>query len=173
METFTQSKPLTENPQYREQRLNCLKSLDYASLDAPIAELVAGFNALACCFTLQSCFGHFLYKGQKDKHNLSPLPPDKITSPIEYRIAYIGLCIENSDAGHSLIEALKRVADIDPQNIQFGCAEWFWGRQINSYVLQVEPERFKYQDCATLEYEEALAIENVRNQFFARLDVLL
>lgn len=173
METFSQPKSLTENPYYMERRRNCLASLDYASLDTPIVKIVYGFNAQACCFTLQSCFGHFIHEGQTDTHNLSPLPTDKITSPIEYRIAYIALCIENSDAGRLLIEDLKQVSDTDPHNIQFGCAEWFWQRQVNSFVLQVEPNRFKYQDRAALDYEEALGIEIVRNKFFTRLNTLL
>lgn len=173
METFIPSKPLIENPHYPEQRRNCLASLDDASLDAPIADIVAGFNALAYCFTLQSCFGHFLYQGQNDEQNLAPLPAAKPIHSIEYRIAYIAVCIENSDDGSTLIEALKRIVDIDPPNIQFGCAEWFWQRQVNSYVLQVEPDRFKYRDRATLAYEEAIIIEDVRNKFFARLNAFL
>lgn len=173
METFTQPKPLTGNPHYSTQRHNCMASLDYSSLDAPIAEIVAGFNARAYCFTLQSCFGHFLCKGQTGEHNLSPLPTAKPFSAIEYRIAYIALCIENSDAGRTLIEALKQVVALDPQNVQFGCAEWFWQRQVNSYALQVEPDRFKYQDRITIEYEEAVIIEDVRNKFFARLNTLV
>jgi hypothetical protein len=173
METFTKPKPLTENPHYQKRRRNCLASLDGASLDAPIAEIVAGFNALTYCFTLQSCFGHFLFEGQTDEHNLAPLPTAKPIHAIEYRIAYIALCIENSDAGRTLIEALRQVVDIDPQNIQFGSAEWFWRRQVNSYALQVEPDRFKNQDRATIEYEEAIIIEDVRNTFFKRLNALL
>lgn len=173
METFTHPKPLTANPDYPEQRRNCLASLDGESLDAPLADIVAGFNTLACCFTLQSCFGHFLHEGQTDEHNLAPLPVAKPFGAIEYRIAYIALSVENSAAGRTLIEVLKQVADLDPKNIQFGCAEWFWRRQANSYVLQVEPDRFKYRDRATLAYEEAVIIEDVRNKFFARLNALL
>jgi hypothetical protein len=173
METFTQPKPLIANPDYPEQRRTCLASLDGASLDAPIADIVAGFNTLACCFTLQSCFGHFLYDGQTDEHNLSPLPYAKPIGPIEYRIAYMAVCIENGAAGRRLMEALKQVADLDPQNIQFGSAEWFWRRHVNSYALQVEPDRFKNRDRATLAYEEAIIIEDVRNKFFARLHALL
>jgi hypothetical protein len=173
METFTRTKPLSENPHYQKQRRNRLESLDESILDAPIAEIVAGFNALAHCFTLQSCFGHFLYDGQTDAHNLAPLPTTKPLHAIEYRIAYIALCIENSDAGRRLIKALKRVVDLDPKNIQFGCADWFWRQQVNSYVLQVEPDRFKHQDRATIEYQEAVIIEDVRNTFFARLNALL
>ena len=173
METYTEPKPLIDNPRYPEQRRNCLASLEGASLDAPIVDIVAGFNALTCCFTLQSCFGHFLYEGQTDEHNLAPLPAAKPVGDIDYRIAYMAVCIENSAAGRALMEALTQVTDLDPQNIQFGCAEWFWRQQVNSYVLQVEPDRFKYQDRATLSFEEAVIIEDVRNKFFARLNALL
>ena len=62
---------------------------------------------------------------------------------------------------------------IDPENIQFCCAEWFWKRQINSYALQVEPERFKEKDRAILNYREALHIEKTRDEFFIELEKLL
>ena len=50
--------------------------------------------------------------------DLKPLP---ITDPIvrvEYRIAYICLCIENSDLDRGLLEALNEITAIDPENIQ-------------------------------------------------------
>jgi hypothetical protein len=72
-----------------------------------------------------------------------------------------------------LLDALKGIADIDPENIQFCCAEWFWERQLNSYVLQVEPDRFKFEDKVILDYQEALKIEKVRNEFFVQLQELL
>ena len=62
---------------------------------------------------------------------------------------------------------------MDPENIQFGSAEWFWKRQVNSYALQVEPDRFKRQDTAILDYEEALNIEKIRNEFFFQLQALI
>jgi hypothetical protein len=68
---------------------------------------------------------------------------------------------------------LKEVTAIDPENIQFCCAEWFWDRQVNSYALQVEPDRFKRQDRATVGLQEALKIEKIRNLFFVRLYELL
>jgi hypothetical protein len=40
---------------------------------------------------------------------------------------------------------------------------------VNSYALQVEPERFKDQDQALLDPAEALRIEALRNRFFERL----
>jgi hypothetical protein len=79
------------------------------------------------------------------------------------------LCIENSDLGKEFLNSLKGVVDIDPENIQFCCAEWFWKRQINSYALQVEPDRYKFQDKAILDYNEALKIERIRNEFFIKL----
>lgn len=171
METFTPPKPLTENPRFQQQRRSCLATLNYAILDAPLTGIVAGFNALSCCFSLQSCFGHFLYSGQTDEQNLLPLPVGRDIDTVEYRIAYLAICVDNNATGRALIEDLKRAASIDPQNVQFGCAEWFWQRQINSYVLQVEPERFKHQDRAVLEYEEALHIEHVRNTLFTWLTI--
>ena len=58
---------------------------------------------------------------------------------------------------------------MDPENVQFCCADWFWKRQVNSYALQVEPDRFKYNDEAILDHKEALHIEKIRDVFFQRL----
>jgi len=54
--------------------------------------------------------------------------------------------------------------------VQFCCADWFWKRQVNSYALQVEPERYKTKDKITINFQEALHIENVRNEFFRRIE---
>lgn len=173
METFTAPKELTENPRYKEQRQKSLAGLSNAIIDAPIKEIIKDFNKLPYCFTMQSCYGHFLYDGQKDPHNLDPLPVKKTIARVEYRIVYIAFCIENSDSGRRLFEALEGITVIDPKNIQFCCAEWFWKRQINSYALQVEPDRFKHKDKTLLDYREALQIEKIRNKFFVQLQKLL
>lgn len=173
METFTELKALLENPHYQDQRQKSLAGLHDGMIDPPIIELINALNKLPYCFTLQCCCGHFVYSGQNDPHNLEPLPRTGAIASVEYRIAYIALCIENSDLGRMLLGALKGMAEIDPENIQFGCAEWFWERQVNSYVLQVEPDRFKFADKAILDYQEALKIEKIRNEFFVRLDRLL
>ena len=89
------------------------------------------------------------------------------------RIAYFAFCIDNSESGRMLFDDLKEITAIDPENIQFCCAEWFWKRQVNSYALQVEPDRFKHKDKAILDYKEALKIENIRNEFFVHLNELL
>ena len=173
METFTEPKVLVENPQYQDQRQKCLAVLSDGMIDEPIIELIYAFNKLSYCFTLQSCYGHFIYNGQNDPHNLEPLPNTDTIARVEYRIAYIAFCIENSDLGRMLFNALKEITVIDPENIQFCCAEWFWKRQVNSYALQVEPDRFKFADKAILDYKETLKIEKVRNKFFVQLKDLL
>ena len=173
METFTEPKELVENSHYQVQRQKSLASLTDSMIDDPIIELINGFNNLPYCFTLQSCYGHFVYNGQNDPHNVEPLPITDTIARVEYRIAYICFCIENSTQGGKLLEALKMITAIDPENVQFCCAEWFWKRQVNSYVLQVEPDRFKCKDRAMLEYMEALHIEKIRNGFFYRLEELL
>ncbi len=173
METFADLKALAENPHYQAQKQEILSDLKYDEIDMPIVNLIIGFNQLPYCFTLQSCYGHFVYHGQKDPHNLEPLPTEENIAEVEYRIAYIAFCIENSTAGRGLFNALKAITHVDPENIQFGCAEWFWERQLNSYALQVEPDRFKRQDTAVLEFKEALHIEKIRNTFFGRLYALL
>ncbi len=173
METFTELKELVDNPHYQDQRQKSLASLTDVALDVPIIEIINGFNKLPYCFTLQSCYGHFVYNGQKDSNNLEPLPAKNSISKVEYRIAYIAFCIENSLLGKALFEALKVITAIDPENVQFCCAEWFWKRQVNSYALQVEPDRFKHKDKAILDYKEALYIEKIRNEFFVQLKELL
>jgi len=173
LETFAEPKELVENPHYAKQRLRNLANLADAIIDAPIVEIIEGFNRLPYCFTLQSCYGHFLYKGQNDNHNIDPLPITNSLGRVEYRIAYLALCIENSELGSKLLEAMKEITFVDPENIQLCSAEWFWKRQANSYALQVEPDRFKHQDKAMLDHKEALYIEKIRNKFFAQLKELL
>jgi hypothetical protein len=173
LETFTEPKELVHNPHYQVQRQQNLCDLTDDMIDVPIIALIKRFNKLPYCFTLQSCYGHFVYNGQKDPHNLEPLPITDTIAKAEYRIAYIAFCIENSASGRNLFESLKEIMTIDPENIQFCCAEWFWKNQVNSYALQVEPDRFKRMDKTFLDYKEALQIEKVRNEFFIQLDELL
>jgi hypothetical protein len=173
LETFTVLKELVENPNYQTQKQKILCALTDDMIDMPIIGLINGFNKLPYCFTLQSCYGHFVYNGQKDSHNLEPLPVTEIIAKVEYRIAYIAFCIENSLMGKELFESLKEIETIDPENVQFCCAEWFWKKQFNSYALQVEPDRFKHKDMAILDYKEALHIEKIRSEFFICLYKLL
>lgn len=173
METFTEPKELTENPDYRKQKQDSVAIFPDAEIDAPIIEIIKDFNRPPFCFTLQSCYGHFLYSGRGNPDNIDPLPATKIISRIEYRIAYVAFCLENNDQGKRLLEALKEITLIDPEYIQFCSAEWFWKKQVNSYVLQVEPDRFKHEDTAIVEGREALYIEKIRNDFFVQIKDLL
>ncbi len=173
MKTYTEPKELVENPHYQAQRQKNLTGLTNVMIDVPIVELINDFNKLPYCFTLQCCFGHFLYNGQKDPYNLDILPVTNTITRVKYRIAYIALCVDSNQLGTSLLENLQEITTIDPENIQYFCAEWFWKRQVNSYALQVEPERFKHQDKAILDYKEALKVERIRNEFFIQLKELL
>ena len=46
-------------------------------------------------------------------------------------------------------------------------------RQVNSYVLQVEPKRHMMKDKLSVDYWEALHIEKIRNNFFTQLKKLV
>ena len=169
METFAQSRPLVSNPLHQEQRAEALCRLDLNTIDAPVIGIIRDFTKLPYCFTLQSCYGHFLYNDRSDPENFEPLTDLDGTPDVEYRIAYMALCIQNNESGTRLLQDLKDLARIDPDYIQFGCAEWFWERQVNSYVLQVEPERHKMRDKIAVSFQEALHIERIRDQFFHEL----
>jgi hypothetical protein len=158
-----------DNPHYKAQKQKALRSLTDDMIDKPIIGLINRFNQLEYCFTLQCCYGHFVCNGHKEVHNLEPLPVKGTIAKVEYRIAYIAFCIDNSLLGKKFLGSLKGITAIDQESVQFGCAEWFWDRQVNSYALQVEPGRFKYKDTAILDIEEALYIEKIRNDFFIRL----
>ncbi len=172
LETFILPKKLVDNPFFHGQRKKVLHSLDTYIIDPPIIDLIKKINMLSYCFTQQSCYGHFIFDGQQDAYNIEPLPVTTDVGKVKYKIAYIALCLENSALGIMLLEDLKAVTSVNQGNIQFLCAEWFWQRQVNSYVLQVEPERFKCCDTVRLDYAEALYIEKVRDKFFAQLSEL-
>jgi len=166
METFTAPKELVKNPLFHSQKQTSLASLNDNMIDDPIVDIINYFNCLSYCYTLQCCYGHFLYGLQQDSDNLEPLPAIETTTRVEYRIAYLAFCIEKNDTGRQFMEILKRITVLDPDNIQFCSAEWFWNKRVNSYALQVEPDRFKYQDTAILDYAEARHVEAVRNVFY-------
>lgn len=169
METFTKIKEFTEDPNYYEDREKYISNLKMTSIDKPIVNLIKWFVKLPYCFTLQSCYGHFVCDGQRNTNNIEKIPVSKNIKSVEYRIAYIALCIQNSKSGRKLFEELSTVPRIDPKYIQFGCAEWFWEQQVNSFALQVEPERYSTKDNAFIEYKEALHIEIIRYKFYEKL----
>ncbi|OPX31525.1 hypothetical protein B1H10_08705 [candidate division KSB1 bacterium 4484_188] len=169
MEIFCRVKPFSDNTDFHRQREKSLRKLDIKSIDAPIREIISAFSRTDFCFTMQSCYGHFVHQFQTDIKNTEPLPQTDRILTVEYRIAYLALCIENNRKGRALFDALAEITKIDTAYIQFGCADWFWRQQVNSYVLQVEPERFKYADKIQIDYREALRIEEIRNRFWNSL----
>jgi hypothetical protein len=173
LETFTDLKDFVDNPDFNEQRKKCLKQLDMEIIDAPIVELISDFAKLDYCFTLQSCYGHFLCNSQNNPYNVDPLPVSNSIPNVDYKIAYIALCIKNSKQGKLLFQHFKDIPSIDPEYVQFGCAEWFWEHQLNSFALQVEPLRHMTKDRISVDYREALHIEKVRGKFFAHLKRLV
>jgi hypothetical protein len=173
LETFTDLKDFVDNSDFHEQRKKCLNELDIESIDVPIVELISGFAKLDYCFTLHCCYGHFLHNSQKNHYNIEPLPASNSISNVEYKIAYIALCIENSKQGKFIFQHLRYITLIDPEYVQFGCAEWFWERQVNSYALQVETIRYMMKDRLSVDYREALHIEKIRDKFFTQLKRLV
>ncbi len=172
METFALTKPLVDNPDFPSDRQQALQDLGTIAIDVPIQHIVSGFSRLSCCYTLQSCYGHFVYDKQPKNSNIEPLPASD-TGRLTYRIAYIAICIENSPQGRNLLSRLSELPRIDVEYIQFGSPEWFWDQQPNSYALQVEPARYMDQDKIIIDYSEALHVQDVRNRFFSGLEDLL
>ena len=172
METFTPPKEFVENPRYLQDRQEILAALDLRVIDRPILELIQGFALLPQCFTLQCCYGHFLYAPGQDAHTLERLPP-RYDGQVKYRIAYVAFCLENSPRGRAFRESLELVPSLDPDYVQFGSADWFWERYPNSYALQVEPVRHMTKDYVVIEHSEALYIEEIRDLFFIGLKELL
>lgn len=169
METFTTPREFVDDPRFAKRREHALRDLVMEAIDEPLRRLIADFASFPYCYTMQSCYGHFLYKGRQDQNNLDPLPRGLETETVDYRIAYIALCIERSEAGRGLYRDLREITAIDPAYIQFGSAGWFWRRHANSYALQVEPERYRDRDRIFVPLHEARRLETVRNAFFARI----
>lgn len=140
------------------------------AIDEPMIDIVERFAHMEYCYTLQSCYGHFMAEHCVDDRNtrrVAEIEPKGDT--LHYRIAYIALCVRNSAEGRGLLADMKAVAKVDPEYIQFGCAEWFWRNCVNSYILQVSPLRNAHQDHFDVSIEEALRIEQARDRFYERL----
>jgi hypothetical protein len=168
LDTFAEPREFVEDSGYVQRRRQTLSALDLGTIDAPIRDLVGRLAGLPHCFTLQSCYGHFLYEGQRDPHGLGPLPTRDV-GQVRFRMAYLALCLRGDEDGRRFRRSLRELTEIDPQYVQFGSAEWFWRQHPNSYALQVVPERFKDRDEAIIQYAEAALVQKVRDQFFKQL----
>ena len=163
METFIPIQPFAPNPDFPTQRETALAGLERAEIDPPLAGIVRALNRMPHCFTLQCCCGHFVLPGQGDEHSLAPLPARAGgIEQVEWRLAYVALCLEHSPAGRELLSQLGRICKLDPGNIQVGSARWFWERQVNTFVLQVEPQSFQHLDQVWLPWDQARAVQKAR-----------
>ena len=172
METLTAAKPLIDNPEFTVQKEAALSSLDRRTIDEPIRDVVRMLNDLSFCFTIQSCCGHFVFGRQNDPKNVEPLPQTDVNESIEYRIAYVALCVQKGKPAEKFLSDLSDIRTVDPQYIQYGSAIWFWERHVNSYVVQVEPERDSNKDTARINDREARYIEGLKRNVFLRIHSL-
>jgi hypothetical protein len=172
MDTFIPPRKMVANPGFLRQRENSLERIPGEKIDPPVLNIIQNLSRLPYCFSIQSCCGHFIY-GDRDLLNTTPLPELTPSEKIEYRVGFMALCLEESPRGKNLYDELSLVPLMDEDYIQFGSAEWFWDLQVNSYVLQVAPERFRNKDKMFVSYPEALHIEQVRNRFLEKMEELL
>ena len=173
METFIPIQPFAPNPDFSAQRDAALAGLERAEIDPPLAGIVRALNRMPHCFTLQCCCGHFVLPGQEDERRLATLPARfEGVEQVEWRIAYVALCLEHSPAGRGLLGQLGRICKLDPGNIQVGSARWFWERQVNTFVLQVEPQRFQHLDRVWLPWDQARAVQKARDLWLQGLTEL-
>ena len=168
METFTEPRAMVENALYPRERRAALEALDLHAIDPPIRDVIRAFASLPHCFTLQSCCGHFICGPEQDPRTLDPVPA-RHGGSVRYRVAYVGVCIENCRPGRRLMGALGAMTAIDPGCLQFGSADWFWERWLNSYALQVEPARHRTRDEVVLDAAEASHVQHVRDLSFSEL----
>jgi hypothetical protein len=174
METFIEARPFVSDPGFERARKASRRALREliikGEIDRPLVPIVQDFALVPHCYTLQSCFGHFVHEFEPDTRNIASLEPySGKVAEVEYRIAYMAFCIRESELGHHLCHDLRAITRIDPSCIQFGCAEWFWESQVNTYVIQVEPERFRNKDSIRVKFDEALQLEAVRDRFMEEL----
>lgn len=160
---------MVANPEFAAQRVAALAGLDLATLDTPIKELIAGLSQAPHCFTMQSCWGHFVLTDHVDDQDFDP--PQHLDSAVhvDYRIAYVALCIDNNPTGAALLDDLQGLVSLDPAYVQFGSAEWFWQQQVNTYQVQVEPERHQYKDRVQVAMDEARHLARVRDRLYKEL----
>jgi hypothetical protein len=174
MQTFTAEKTLAENPDFEQQRAEAHHQLqdliEAQEIDPPLVPLLSRFMAVPHCFTIQSCYGHFVHQREPDIKNTTRLGPyaESITC-VEYRLAYMAFVVRNASAGQSFLRDLRGMPALDRDYVQFGCAEWFWARQVNSYVVQIEPAWGRDKDSLEVDISVALRLEDIRDRFFDQL----
>jgi hypothetical protein len=177
METFAGPKPFVDNPEYEKNRSGTLETfrglIATGKIDPPVVELLKLFSRVPHCYTIQSCSGHFVHERQPDECTTARLAPYRgIVHTVHYRLAYIAFVLEKSKNGSVLCRDLRTLASRNSGYIQFGSAGWFWEQSVNSYQIQVAPEREKHKDCFWVTYNEAFLLEKVRDFLIRELEVI-
>ena len=174
MQTYCPDKPLQPNPEFETARARALEDLAGAEIDEPITDIIESLNRLPFCYTLQCCFGHFVAPEQPDDHNLALVAESGPSTHFLYRIAYVAFCVDASPDGKRLLNMLRDIPSrVDRDNVQFGCAQWFRDRCVNSYVLQIQPSGRADVDSLTVTRREALRIQSARNRFWDTMREML
>ena len=79
MQTFTAEKPLVENPDFEQQRAEAHRQLEELirskDIDLPLVPLLTRFMAVPHCFTIQSCYGHFVHEREPYTRTTARLGP--------------------------------------------------------------------------------------------------
>lgn len=164
METSTAPKPFENYPDFQAAKKFALNSLDVTQIDDPLVSLINDLNKLPYLFTLQCCHGHFL---TTDIREISDFDLLSTIDKIEYRLAYIAFCIENSSLGREFAQHLENIPlSVNPSLVHFCSAQWFWDQWVNSYILQIMPQRFIDKDNAVIDCHEANKIKQARDSFF-------
>ena len=174
MDTFVEPRPMVENLYYSEKRAEMNSRLRMDDIDPSIQDIIVGFKRMPHCFTIQSCHGHIIE--QSPNGGVTRIEPEsRLPAKGLYQIAYLALVLDNSEPGRSLYQALSGMAGLDHEFIQFGSADWFWYNQkfVNSYVIQVEPYRFRHLDRFEMDRNEAEGWISARNVFFREIRKLL
>ena len=168
METFGPPMEMVENKAFERKRQKAIEKLRLSEIDSDIRDIVSGFSRLPHCYTIQSCRGHIIEPGPEGGPVVKKEPgPDPPKSAL-YQIAYLAFVIEDSKPGRELQRFLAGLEGLDKDLIQWGSATWFWldQDQVNSYVIQVEPYRYREMDRFTMNRPEALKWLEVRELFF-------
>jgi hypothetical protein len=175
VETFVEPIEMVEESRFTQNRIKALGDLRPGEIDPQILDIVQDFLQLPHCYTVQSCCGHFVVPGD-DGQGVTMLDPGP--RPPEtglYQLAYVAVVIENSGPGRELYHRLSEFPKLSKAFIQWGSATWFWNEQgyLNSYVLQVEPVRFKHLDRFTMDEQEARDWLAARELFWTALRGML
>ena len=171
METFINSKEMVKDNRFSVKRAEALRHLSMSDIDPKIRDIIEVFAKMRHCFTIQSCQGHIIEQSTGKDRVKRIDPESELPASGLYQIAYLALVLENSKHGRNLYQVLADISKLNNDFIQLGSAKWFWTTKgfINSYVIQVEPFRFRHLDRFNMDCEDAGKWLEARELFFKEL----